>query len=157
MRPSLAPISLAALRSLKPNCVNHGLCVGDIKPPFTLPASPAALTHTERTRRPLKGTFAGAPFIYKADDGRSLIRYPRTVFTPLKSAQQVFRTAWSLAPSSLRLKPRQATAPRVLTVNGKCSGHNQTKNRRCRRLGNYFCSPDVSALALFGVRFIRFS
>lgn len=81
----------------------------------------------------------------------------RTVFTPPKSAQQVFQTAWPLAPSSLRLKPWQATAPRVSTVNAKCCGHNQTKNRRYRRLTNYFFSPDVSALVLFSVCFIRFS
>lgn len=37
---------LAALRSLKPNCVNHGLCVGDIKPPYASPASPCWVKHT---------------------------------------------------------------------------------------------------------------
>lgn len=70
---------LAALRSLKPNCVNHGLCVGDIKPPYASPASPAGLnTHgrgTAHTHTHLKGTFPVVPFIYNPDDGRSVICY----------------------------------------------------------------------------------
>lgn len=55
------------LRSLKPSCVNHGLCVGDIKPPSTSPTSPAGLhTHTlthphKHARGSLKGTFTAAP------------------------------------------------------------------------------------------------
>lgn len=66
---------LAALRSLKPNCVNHGLCVGDIKPPSPSPASPAGLyarwTHTNTQIS--QGHLHHSPFIYKADHGRSVI------------------------------------------------------------------------------------
>lgn len=58
---------LAALRSLKPNCVNHGLCVGDIKPPSTSPCLARWVMHTRnthkcaQTHKSLKGTFIVAP------------------------------------------------------------------------------------------------
>lgn len=66
---------LAALGSLKPNCVNHGLCVGDIKPPSTSPVSPAALytlwTHTN-IHKSLKGTFTVDPSFTRLTIGDQL-------------------------------------------------------------------------------------
>lgn len=48
-RVQLSAISWRRSDLWNPNCVNHGLCVGDIKPPSTSPASPAGFTHTHQT------------------------------------------------------------------------------------------------------------
>lgn len=49
----------------KPNCVNHGLCVGDIKHPSALSVPPDhAHTHTCAHTQ---GHLRCSPFIYKAD------------------------------------------------------------------------------------------
>lgn len=118
-RVQLSAISWRRSDLWNPNCVNHGLCVGDIKPPSTLPASPAGFTHTHTehtlarmcTHETLKGTFAVALFIYKSDDGRSVIccgflsdtemkqfMYLMQFYkfeTPFTLAQYIFTTTYS--------------------------------------------------------------